>query len=52
MPEVPEEVTLVNNKQFGCGIVGSMYFLKYQTGFWKHVATQFSLQLVLYFSYI
>lgn len=26
MPKVPEEVTLFNNKQFGCGIVGHYVF--------------------------
>lgn len=49
MPKVSEEVTLVNNKQFAVVLWDITYFLKYQTSFWKHIATQFSLKLVLYF---
>lgn len=40
VPKMSKEVTLVNNN-LAVGLWDIMHFLKYQTSFWKHIATQF-----------
>jgi len=53
MPKVPEEVTLVNNKQFGCGIVGHYVFSEIPDQFLEaHSNSVFFKISLIFFLYI
>lgn len=53
MPKMPEEITLVNNKHFGCGIVGHGVFSEIPDQFLEAPTNPIlPLKLILYFSYI